>query len=233
MDIKLISILAAALAVSIGSIGPALAEGRSVAAAMDAIARQPEAAGHDLAHALRRPRDDRDDGDLLPRDRPAAALRQSLCRVTMHFDWSTFALQTVNFAILVWLLHRFLYRPVLRLIDARRAEIDKQYADARGAETKAKDQLAAVAAERAGIAAERAAALAAGGRSGRRSGSSAARPSGTRRSGTSRRCAQDPCHGARPGAGRGADGPRSISAAEHRRPAARRSADEAARRGVA
>jgi F-type H+-transporting ATPase subunit c len=29
----------------IGSIGPALAEGRSVAAAMDAIARQPEAAG--------------------------------------------------------------------------------------------------------------------------------------------------------------------------------------------
>lgn len=30
---------------SIGSIGPALAEGRSVAGAMDAIARQPEAAG--------------------------------------------------------------------------------------------------------------------------------------------------------------------------------------------
>ena len=46
MDIiKLVSILAAALAVSIGSIAPALAEGRSVAAAMDAIARQPEAAG--------------------------------------------------------------------------------------------------------------------------------------------------------------------------------------------
>ena len=35
----------AALAVSFGSIGPALAEGASVAAAMDAIARQPEAAG--------------------------------------------------------------------------------------------------------------------------------------------------------------------------------------------
>ena len=45
MDIKLISTIAAALAVSVGSIGPALAEGRSVAAAMDAIARQPEAAG--------------------------------------------------------------------------------------------------------------------------------------------------------------------------------------------
>ncbi len=45
MDMKLISIIGAALAVSIGSLGPALAEGRSVAAAMEAIARQPEAAG--------------------------------------------------------------------------------------------------------------------------------------------------------------------------------------------
>lgn len=44
MDVHAISILGAALAVSIGSIGPALAEGRAVAAAMEAIARQPEAA---------------------------------------------------------------------------------------------------------------------------------------------------------------------------------------------
>jgi len=79
----------------------------------------------------------------------------------MRFDWSTFALQTVNFAILVWLLHRFLYRPVLRLLDDRRAEIDKQYADARTAETKAKDELAAIEAERSGIAAERASSQAA------------------------------------------------------------------------
>lgn len=43
--IGIVSILAAALAVSFGAIGPALAEGRAVAAAMDAIARQPEAAG--------------------------------------------------------------------------------------------------------------------------------------------------------------------------------------------
>lgn len=77
----------------------------------------------------------------------------------MHFDWSTLALQTINFGILVWLLHRFLYRPVLRLLDARRAEIDNQYAEAHMAEAKAKDELAAVEAERAGIAAERAAAL--------------------------------------------------------------------------
>ena len=45
MDAKLVAMIGAALAVSIGSIGPALAEGRAVAAAMDGIARQPEAAG--------------------------------------------------------------------------------------------------------------------------------------------------------------------------------------------
>ncbi len=44
-DIEKISVIAAAIAVSFGAIGPALAEGRAVAAAMDAIARQPEAAG--------------------------------------------------------------------------------------------------------------------------------------------------------------------------------------------
>ena len=43
--IQIVSIISAAIAVSFGAIGPALAEGRSVAAAMDAIARQPEAAG--------------------------------------------------------------------------------------------------------------------------------------------------------------------------------------------
>jgi F-type H+-transporting ATPase subunit c len=44
-QVENISILAAAIAVSFGAIGPALAEGKAVAAAMDAIARQPEAAG--------------------------------------------------------------------------------------------------------------------------------------------------------------------------------------------
>lgn len=42
--IQLISIVCAALAVAFGAIGPAFAEGRAVAAAMDALARQPEAA---------------------------------------------------------------------------------------------------------------------------------------------------------------------------------------------
>jgi F-type H+-transporting ATPase subunit c len=45
MTIQMISVLGAVLAVAFGAIGPALGEGRAVAAAMDAIARQPEAAG--------------------------------------------------------------------------------------------------------------------------------------------------------------------------------------------
>jgi F-type H+-transporting ATPase subunit b len=77
----------------------------------------------------------------------------------MHLDWWTLALQTVNFAVLVWLLHRFLYRPLLRLIERRKAEVQQQYADAKAAEVSADARLAAVEAERAGIAAEREAAL--------------------------------------------------------------------------
>jgi len=77
----------------------------------------------------------------------------------MRLDWWTLALQTVNFAILVWLLQRFLYKPVLRAIDGRRAELDAQRADAARAEAEAKTRLATIDAERAGIAAERAAAL--------------------------------------------------------------------------
>jgi len=77
----------------------------------------------------------------------------------MQFDWSTLVLQTVNFAILVWLLQRFLYQPVLRLVDGRRAEIEKQYAEAQSMEVRAKERLAAVEAEQAGIAVEKATAL--------------------------------------------------------------------------
>lgn len=45
LNLQMLSIFGAALAVSFGAIGPALGEGRAIAAAMDAIARQPEAVG--------------------------------------------------------------------------------------------------------------------------------------------------------------------------------------------
>lgn len=48
----------------------------------------------------------------------------------MEFDWTTFALEVLNFLVLVWLLMRFFYRPVLSVIEARRAETAKTIADA-------------------------------------------------------------------------------------------------------
>lgn len=78
----------------------------------------------------------------------------------MRIDWTTLALQVVNFAILVWLLQRFLYRPVLRVIDARRQAGDTRYAEAQRMAETAKQQLAQVETQRAGVAAEQAAALA-------------------------------------------------------------------------
>ncbi len=77
----------------------------------------------------------------------------------MQLDWWTIGLQTINFGILVWLLHRFLYKPVLTMIDARKAEVRRQFDAANEIEEKATAQLAAIEAERAGIAAEREAAL--------------------------------------------------------------------------
>jgi F-type H+-transporting ATPase subunit b len=49
----------------------------------------------------------------------------------MQIDTTTFILQLVNFLVLVWILHRFLYRPVMAAIDRRRAAIDQSIADAR------------------------------------------------------------------------------------------------------
>ncbi len=49
----------------------------------------------------------------------------------MQIDATTFVLQLINFVVLVWILHRFLYRPVLAAIDRRRAAVEKSMADAR------------------------------------------------------------------------------------------------------
>jgi F-type H+-transporting ATPase subunit c len=43
MSVQVVSILGAVIAVSFGALGPAMAEGRAIQAAMEAIARQPEA----------------------------------------------------------------------------------------------------------------------------------------------------------------------------------------------
>ncbi len=48
----------------------------------------------------------------------------------MLIDWFTVGAQIVNFLILVWLLKRFLYKPILKAIDAREKRIADQYSDA-------------------------------------------------------------------------------------------------------
>ncbi len=55
----------------------------------------------------------------------------------MDFDWSTFFLEIINFLILVWILKRFLYHPILGVIAKRRAGIETAMADARRIETEA------------------------------------------------------------------------------------------------
>jgi F-type H+-transporting ATPase subunit b len=48
----------------------------------------------------------------------------------MPIDWFTVAAQTVNFLVLVWLLKRFLYHPILEGLDAREHKIKKILEDA-------------------------------------------------------------------------------------------------------
>ncbi|KAF0866608.1 F0F1 ATP synthase subunit B [Pseudomonas sp. LD120] len=54
----------------------------------------------------------------------------------MLIDWFTVSAQVLNFLILVWLMKRFLYQPVLNAIAAREAKIAAELKDA--AETKAR-----------------------------------------------------------------------------------------------
>jgi F-type H+-transporting ATPase subunit b len=48
----------------------------------------------------------------------------------MLVDWFTVSAQVVNFLILVWLMKRFLYKPILHAIDAREQRIATELADA-------------------------------------------------------------------------------------------------------
>lgn len=60
----------------------------------------------------------------------------------MLIDWFTVVAQIANFLILVWLLKRFLYQPILQAIDAREKRIATQIADAQQTATAAQQQQA-------------------------------------------------------------------------------------------
>lgn len=74
----------------------------------------------------------------------------------MSIDWITVTAQLANFLVLVWLLKRFLYRPILDGIDAREAEIAERMQiaarteeDAKATEADYRAQLAALQSEQA------------------------------------------------------------------------------------
>ena len=60
----------------------------------------------------------------------------------MLIDWFTVGAQLLNFLILVWLMKRFLYQPVLNAIAAREKKIADQLADAAATKAKAHQQQA-------------------------------------------------------------------------------------------
>jgi len=58
----------------------------------------------------------------------------------MLIDWFTVSAQVVNFLILVWLLKRLLYKPILHAIDDRERRIAKELADADTRKTEAEKE---------------------------------------------------------------------------------------------
>jgi F-type H+-transporting ATPase subunit b len=58
----------------------------------------------------------------------------------MLIDWFTVAAQALNFLILIWLLKRFLYKPILSAIDAREKRIELELAAAAAKQTEAQAQ---------------------------------------------------------------------------------------------
>jgi F-type H+-transporting ATPase subunit b len=48
----------------------------------------------------------------------------------LELSWSTFVLEIINFLVLVWILKRFLYKPVMDVIARRREGIEKTRAEA-------------------------------------------------------------------------------------------------------
>jgi F-type H+-transporting ATPase subunit b len=59
----------------------------------------------------------------------------------MLIDWFTVAAQGVNFLVLVYLLKRFLYGPIIRAMDAREAKIAAQLQEAQGKKDQAQEEI--------------------------------------------------------------------------------------------
>ena len=120
--------------------GPALGEGRAVSTALTSLAQQPDASSDNHTNLVRRSGDDRVHGHLLLRGLDDSHLRQPVLeprhrpchREVSHARsvGSPIVAQVINFLILVWLLKRFLYKPILNAIDEREKGIATVLAEA-------------------------------------------------------------------------------------------------------
>ncbi len=58
----------------------------------------------------------------------------------MAIDWTTFTLEVINFLVLVWLLKRFLYQPVIEVLGRRQAGVTRTLEEARRVEAEAAER---------------------------------------------------------------------------------------------
>ena len=137
--IAIVSIVMAGLTTGFGTMGPALAEGKAVASALTSLAQQPDASAT-ITRTLF--------VGLAMIESTAIycfvvsmilifanpfwnhVISSASRKLVMLIDWFTVGAQALNFLILVWLMKRFLYKPILNAIDAREDRIAAELADA-------------------------------------------------------------------------------------------------------
>ncbi|ACB96350.1 F0F1 ATP synthase subunit delta [Beijerinckia indica] len=77
----------------------------------------------------------------------------------MHIDWWTLGLQAINVLILIWILSRFLFKPVAAIVEARRASIARLLDEAHATRVAAEAEREKARQEVTSLATARAAAL--------------------------------------------------------------------------
>lgn len=77
----------------------------------------------------------------------------------MRIDWWTLALQAINALVLIWILSRFLFRPVASMVAARQAEARRILDEASASKAEADAETRKARAQEAELAAQRGAAL--------------------------------------------------------------------------
>ena len=130
--------------------GPALAEGRAVSVGIDRARPAARRVRNDHPHTVRRPGHDRVHGDLLLRGLDDPDLRQPVLESRRRPEpravepcsstGSPSGPRSLNFLILVWLLKRFLYKPILDAMDAREARIAAELADLDASQAEARQE---------------------------------------------------------------------------------------------